>query len=266
MSRRQPPRLPVIQAANAPRHIYLSPHLDDAVLSCGGMMAQQVRRGEQVRVVTVCAGDPPPGPLSPFAQSLHERWGTPTNAVALRRAEDEAALCILGAEVIHRDVPDCIYRAVNGEHLYASEPAIFGELHPAEAPLIEQLAAELRALGPSRLYAPYTLGHHVDHQLVRRAAELSGAAYAFYEDYPYAARDPVELPRGESVPLETRGLSPLLIAMDDTALAAKIRAVAEYRSQISTFWRSPAEMEAALRAFALATGGGLLAERIWRLP
>lgn len=254
---RLPAVLAAIQAACALPHIYLSPHLDDAVLSCGGMMAQQVRNGERVIVITVCAGDPPPGPLSSFAESLHQRWNTSANAVALRRAEDIAALRIVGAEVIHWEVPDCIYRAVNGEHLYASESALFGELHPAEAALAKSLAAQLAALGPARWYAPYTLGHHVDHQLVRRAAELSDAALAYYEDYPYAERETVS---------SAEPLAPQLIALTESDLAAKSRAIAEYRSQISSFWKGVPEMEAALRAFALKTGGGVLAERLWRLP
>lgn len=238
-------------------HIYLSPHLDDAVLSCGGLIARQGRQGERVVVVTVCAGDPLPGPLSPFAQSLHERWNTPANAVAVRRAEDAAALRILGAEVIHWETPDCIYRVVNGEPLYASEQALFGELHPAEAALARTLAARIAGLGPAHFYAPYTLGHHVDHQLVRRAAEASGVAVTYYEDYPYAEREWVS-PAG---PLFAR-----LALLDETSLAAKGRALAEYQSQISSFWKSVPEMEAALRAFALKTGEGVLAERLWCLP
>jgi LmbE family N-acetylglucosaminyl deacetylase len=246
-----------LQTASALPHIYLSPHLDDAVLSCGGMMAQQIRNGERLIVITLCAGDPPPGPLSPFAQSLHERWNTPANAVALRRAEDTAALRILGAEVIHWDVPDCIYRIERGEHLYASEQALFGDLHPAEAALVRILAARIRALGPARVYAPYTLGHHVDHQLVRRAAELSGAALVFYEDYPYAEREAV---------LPIAPLTPHLMLLDEASLSAKGRAIAAYPSQVSTFWKDVAEMELALRAFALKTGNGVLAERLWHLP
>ncbi|MGH2521295.1 MAG: PIG-L deacetylase family protein, partial [Anaerolineales bacterium] len=52
-------------------HLYLSPHFDDAALSCGGTIHQQTRQGERAVVVTVCAGDSPPGPLSAFAQTLH---------------------------------------------------------------------------------------------------------------------------------------------------------------------------------------------------
>ena len=239
------------------KRFYLSPHLDDAALSCGGMIARQARAGEPVVVITICAGDPPPGPLSPFAQGLHERWNTPAHAVALRRAEDIAALRLLGAEIIHWDMPDCIYRVAEGEHLYASEQAIFGELHPAEAALVEQLAARIRALGPGRVVAPYTLGHHVDHQLVRRAAEFSGTPLVYYEDYPYAER--------EAIPLD-EALRPEIIPLDEADVTAKIRAIAEYRSQISTFWENAEAMKAALRAFVLKTGQGALAERIWHLP
>ena len=69
--------------------IYLSPHFDDAVLSCGGLIWEQVRRGERVEIWTVCAGAIPPGPLSPFAAELHARWGTGMASVEARRAEAE---------------------------------------------------------------------------------------------------------------------------------------------------------------------------------
>ena len=48
--------------------IYLSPHLDDAALSCKGSIKQQTQAGERVEVWTVCAGEPPDGPLSMFSR------------------------------------------------------------------------------------------------------------------------------------------------------------------------------------------------------
>lgn len=233
-------------------HLYLSPHLDDAVLSCGGMIHRQMQASERVRVVTICAGDAPTGALSPFAQSLHQRWQTPTETVAIRRLEDMAALKILGAEAFHLAVPDCIYRGNGSEHWYASEGEIFGELHPAEAELIEQLAEQLRGLGPGRVYAPYGLGHHVDHQLTRRAAELAGEVYAYYEDYPYAEREAV-----------ADDLRAEIIRLRPENIAAKGRAVAAYVSQVSTFWANLEEMNEALHTFARRVGQGQLAERIW---
>jgi LmbE family N-acetylglucosaminyl deacetylase len=231
---------------NAHDHIYLSPHLDDVVLSCGGRIWQQVQAGEHVLAVTICAGAPAPSaPLSPFVQELHARWEHPTDAVTIRQEEDLAALALLGAEAVHWPYTDCIYRRTpDGRFPYASGEALFGEIHPAEKALVAELAARLKELSLSqdgRVYAPLGVGHHVDHQIVRQAAEASGQPLIYYEEFPYA-EDPQAV---------------------QAALEAKIAAIACYRSQISTFWASLTEMAAAVRAFAGRTDRP--AERYWVL-
>ena len=40
-------------------HLYLSPHFDDAALSCGGQIATFTAAGQSVLVVTITGGDPP---------------------------------------------------------------------------------------------------------------------------------------------------------------------------------------------------------------
>lgn len=248
-------------------HIYLSPHLDDAVLSCGGMIHRQTHAGERVKVVTVCAGDQPRGPLSDFARSLHQRWEALGDAVTARRAEDLAALKALNAEAIHLAVPDCIYRTdpASGQPLYTSREALFGEVHPAEAALAQTIAGEiaavLRGAQPHRLYVPLGLGNHVDHQLARRAAELAGGVFAYFEDYPYAAQGSAK--RAMTPP--GRALTPEVVPLTQADLAAKVEAIAAYASQISTFWDDRAGMEAAVRTFGERTGGGRFAERLWRV-
>jgi LmbE family N-acetylglucosaminyl deacetylase len=172
--------------------IYLSPHLDDATLSCGGQIFQQTAAGYRVLIVTITAGDPPVATLSAYARSLQERWALASNAVAARRAEDYAANAILGADTLHWAVPDCIYRLDPSQQtpFYESDADIFGDVHPQEAYLVAQLAAQIRALPPcDQLYAPLTIGHHVDHLLTRAAAEATATpALVYYEDYPYAQK------------------------------------------------------------------------------
>src|SRR6266487_3414977 len=59
------------------RHIFLSPHFDDAIYSCGGTLGVQVNCGLHPLVITVFAGTPPPGTeLSPFATLIHRRMGS----------------------------------------------------------------------------------------------------------------------------------------------------------------------------------------------
>lgn len=246
-------------------HVYLSPHLDDAVLSCGGMIHRQVQTGERVVVVTVCAGDPPSGLLSEFAQGLHTRWKTPRDAVNARREEDLAALTLLSAEAIHLTVPDCIYRTdpTTGRPLYVSEEALFRQLLAADTALIRRTATKVSSLLQGfrrpRLYAPLAVGQHVDHQLTRQAAEAAGSVYAYFEDYPYAARE-TDLSHHSL----TRGFSPTVVPLTHANLQAKVRAIAAYSSQISSFWSDLAGMEAAVQHFAEQTGKGVLAETVWR--
>lgn len=252
-------------------HIYLSPHLDDAVLSCGGRIWQQVQAGRRVLVVTIFAGTPTSSAsLSAFAQELHARWGHVADAAARRQEEDLAALDLLGAKAIHWSYTDCIYRQIpDGRFPYASEQALWEEIHPAENALVAELAGRTKVLPLSQdgthtlvpaIYAPLAVGHHVDHQVVRRAAQASGQPLAFYEEFPYAEDRQAVL-----AALEEGRWQAEVVPLGERALEAKISAIACYRSQLSTFWADLAEMAAAVRAFAERTGSGRPAERYWKL-
>ena len=244
-------------------HIYLSPHLDDAVLSCGGSIWEQVKAGESVLVTTMFGGTPDPSlSLSPFAQQLHVRWGHLADAAAERQEEDLAALALLGADAAQWPYTDCIYRRISdGRFPYASEEALWGDVHPAEEGLILELVDRLAALPLTRdgvISAPLGIGHHVDHQIVRRVAE-SCSPGVYYEDFPYA-----EDPQAVQALLEQGRWRAELMQLSEEALEAKIAATACYRSQLSTFWTDEAEMAVMMRAFAGKVGDGRPAERYWK--
>ena len=67
--------------------IYLSPHLDDVALSCGGQVYMLGEIERPVLIVTVMAGEPPGLATSNYAQALHDRWQLQIDVVARRRAE-----------------------------------------------------------------------------------------------------------------------------------------------------------------------------------
>lgn len=250
--------------------LYLSPHLDDVALSCGGQIYQQTTAGHDVLIVTLAAGWPESDVLSDFAAFLHHNWGlsssdkSPSEAVRevvqVRRAEDALACQRLGAGFQHWSLPDCIYRRhpQSGQPLYTSDEAIFGPVDPAEAALVQELAAYLRGLPPAgRVLAPLTLGNHVDHHITRQAAELAfGSALYYYEDYPYIQRRPEALAEllgddqawhSEEIPLDPAGLQ------------ARIAAVAAYQSQLPTLFGDVAQMEQLITFQVQVTGG----ERLW---
>jgi LmbE family N-acetylglucosaminyl deacetylase len=257
--------------ASTRSRIYLSPHLDDAVLSCGGTIYAQTRRGERVLVVTVFAGSPPNVDLTPFTRELRERWGGASDPFAARRAEDRAATASLGAEALHLSYLDCVYRQHpdTREVLYPTVEHIFAEVHAAESGLADALYDVLRgrlaAHAQPLVYAPLAAGRHVDHQIVRRAAMrlmADGVEVAFYEDWPYAG-DAETMARALGGERERwrRSVSPL----SEAALAAKGDAVACYASQISTFWSGIEAMRLALREQAERVGDAGLGEALWSL-
>ena len=231
--------------------VYLSPHLDDAALSLGGLIWEQVQAGQQVSIWTICAGDPPPGDLSPFAESLHTRWKVGREAIQIRRAEDVESCKRLGADYCHFDIPDCIYRRSpkTGKHLYDSEEALWIPVHPEENILIETIKKNIRSTLPkeARLVCPLTIGDHIDHRLTRAAAEGLGIPLVYYAEYPYICdEDQSVLP--ENLQSTVSFVSP-------AGLRAWQDAVEAHGSQISTFWTNLEDMRLGIQEYYQKMGG-----------
>ena len=92
-------------------HLFISPHLDDVALSCGGYVRHLTSAGELVSVLTVFTADPPAGTtLSWFARRNQSAWRLSDAPFAARRGEDAAAMQLLGAQYRHLDCLDAIYR------------------------------------------------------------------------------------------------------------------------------------------------------------
>jgi LmbE family N-acetylglucosaminyl deacetylase len=249
-------------------HVCLSPHLDDAALSCGGLLAGLAAAGAPVLVVNVCGGSPPRGgPFSPFAALQHERWGLPADqAVALRRAEDAAALAALGVDGLDLGLLDAIYRMPAA---YVDDQTLFGAVAPddtlaaAVAPALAALAARLSG---ATFYAPLGVGNHVDHQAVHAvAAKLAGrgADVRFYEDFPYVAQAGALARRLDQ--LGGPGAWAPAAAAIDGALELKIAAVGAYASQLGTLFGGAEPMARAVAGYArrVAPPGAQYGERVW---
>lgn len=256
------------QLVEAYAQIVISPHLDDAALSCGGMIAAMAAAGRPVLVLNVCSGSPASGAAhSPFAQLQHARWGLHADeAVRRRLAEDEIALEILGADSYQLDLLDAIYRLPEA---YRDEATLFGVPSPADL-LAGQIRAAVEALAArfpqAILYAPLGVGRHVDHQAAHAAAaELAraGASVAFYEDFPYVAR-PGALDERLAELGGAELFTPVVTAIDGV-LARKIGAIEAYASQIETLFGDSGAMARSVTEYAegLRPDEGTYGERLW---
>jgi LmbE family N-acetylglucosaminyl deacetylase len=249
--------------------VYLSPHLDDAALSCGGLIHQQVREAVRPLVITFCARSPDYQLLSSFAAEQHHAWGQPEDPVGDRRREDVAAMAALGADYQHWDYLDCIYRRhpLSGQFLYTSNADIFGPLCDADLGLIDEMTAHLMATVPvegTDLYAPLAVGHHVDHQVVLQAAlrlRQHGWTVLCYEDLPYA-----EHSDNLAQALQPWSSRPTgrVEALDEKDIRSKIAAIGLYRTQMDMLFGGHAAMARRIRAYASAAASGSgYGERYW---
>lgn len=258
------------------QHIYLSPHFDDAALSCGGQIAQRSAAGESVVVATIFGGKPDYADLSSFARSIHARPHAGQDPVAERWQEERDALAILGARGRRGDHLDCIYRRdpAGASWLYAEQAALFGPVHPAEKSMATKLAEEIAGWSGQAdeviLYGPLAIGNHVDHQITHAAARLlhsQGYTVWFYEDYPYVVRATGALEAALAAQAAPDRWQPASIALNELSLQRKIAAVSAYRSQLGVLFGS--DVAAALTDFAREVaadaGAGDYAERLWRL-
>jgi LmbE family N-acetylglucosaminyl deacetylase len=227
------------------RLVVLSPHIDDACLSVGALLHALSRRGTHVRVVTVFANDPG----STDAAGPWDRvcgFASAAAAARARRAEDSRACRILGAAPIWLPY---------GDHTYGDPPAadaLWADLSPLLA-------------GADLVLAPgFPLGHP-DHRRLNELCLEHGEAFpgrlGFYAEQPYAAGAARAAPSngngashslgeaiaflrslGDQIPEITSGSSDVRWERVRTCArdrAAKVRAIASYRSQLRALGAFP---------------------------
>ncbi|MCP4142411.1 MAG: PIG-L family deacetylase [Chloroflexi bacterium] len=229
------------------RWIYLSPHLDDAVLSCGGIIFTQRKAGIPVEIWNWMSGIPADDqPLSDLARSVHAGWefDTAKEAFTSRLAEDRLAASRVGASARYFDFFDCIYRISDGgEFLYAEE--LFVPPPPADDKLVDEIAALITEnLRPGDiLVSPLTIGNHPDHIIVRRAAEQIGHPLRYYADIPYSIWYPDQFTE------MTKGLKAETNLLSKEDLRTWQDAVSAYVSQLGVLFGGEEMMKKALRLY-----------------
>lgn len=250
-------------------HVFLSPHFDDAVLSCGAYIRSLTMKGINVTIMTVMGGNlPDPLPHSPLIDDLHARWNIGDNPVEIRKKEDMNAARTLGALTATITIPDCVYRTHDGVVLYPDEASIFGAIHPndpaQEKLRLDDLTSETFI---KAVYIPLGIGEHVDHALVRDAGiglhdQHPPFEVWFYEDYPYSA-DPQKYQ--DALNRFPRKIESVIYPQKSSHIRSKLGAIACYESQISTFWANLNDMKDAVQTHMKSVGNGTLAERFWRI-
>lgn len=261
-----------------PVALCLSPHLDDAAFSCGGTLARLAAAGWAVHVATVFTASVPAPTGFALACQTSKGIAPTVDYMALRRAEDAAAMRALGAAAHWLALREAPHRG------YHDAPSLFAGVHADDADtwraVVDAVAPLVAALRPALLLAPQALGGHVDHRhVVRAVAALAGAAAAgstaaaapmptpvlWYRDTPYVLRDPGAVPPAPPCDGWRGPLAAHRVPLDAAALAARLAACAAYASQLGFQFGGVEAMRAAIAGLAAAEGapvGCAAAERV----
>ena len=212
----------------------ISPHLDDAIFSAGGLLWSFRRRGWRVVVATVFTGNVKRPSGFALACQLDKNLPANVDYMALRRLEDRQACATLDAEPLHLPLLEAPHRG------YPNAAALFNVVLPndqVEGQVRAALTTVLAATRPDVVLAPSAIGSHVDHVIVRSAVEaIAGTRRLwFWEDWPYIDR---------IGSIDRCGAHYLLLSAD--ACMAKVRACGCYVTQLGFQFGDPQALAAHL--------------------
>lgn len=204
-----------------------SPHLDDAVFSCGGTLTLLARTGWRVVVATMFTRSVPDPQGFALACQLDKGLGPEVDYMALRRAEDVAASRALGlADPVHVSLLEAPHRG------YASAAALFGPLLPSDGvagPLRDAVAQLIEERAPDLVFAPQAVGGHVDHVQVVQALGSLGQPTLWWRDFPYDSRTALPF---EPFRTSMQALIEHEVRLDPALEAAKASGCLAYASQL----------------------------------
>lgn len=174
------------------RVVILSPHLDDAVLSCGGLLHFLSGCEASRLVISVYCGNPPAVKSKDGTLRTFQRKGyiNPRQ----RRREDIAAMHSADADFVHLGFSDSVYRRspLTNQFIYRRAEERWVAPRVDDLAHVEELYLVLQRLclnlGRILLVSPMGIGQHVDHTIVAQVAlrlAERGPSLLFYEDFPY---------------------------------------------------------------------------------
>lgn len=251
------------------RVVILSPHLDDAALSCGGLLHALQGRVSTL-VVSICCGNPPRVATGDGAGRSQMRRGHVNPR--FRRREDIAAMHSVNADFVHLSFPDGVYRRspLTGKLIYRSAREHWTSPRVDDMAHVEELYLVLRRicldLGRILLLSPMGIGHHVDHQIAAQVAvrlALAGASLLFYEDFPYVVdprvgRGDEDGPEQALARLHLEAAECLTLPID---VEAKMTLLRHYATQVKALFGDDDGMRVRI---ANRTFAALPSEMYWR--
>jgi LmbE family N-acetylglucosaminyl deacetylase len=260
------------------RILIIEPHMDDAVLSVGGLM--WLRRNECEFTVLSVVG------VSNFTSyyRIDREYFDVDTVTNLRRAESEAVMRVLGGRHCVLDQHDAPLRyqpgnwALDWYKKNRRSIAAFVNHSSTESEvesLVESLTPVFLAADAQEIWIPLGVGTSADHEMTRNAClralmrlpDLSQRVEIyFYQDVPYAVMFPLHTAQIVDAIGSSGGMVERVCDDVGEAMPDKLRLLAIFGSQFKPSYMDPKVVAAAHQAISSDSGYGELRFRIKKLP
>lgn len=236
--------------------IFLSPHYDDAVLSCGYLLEKLHSCRKNISVITIFT-QPSERPYSPQALTFLRTSGykSAERLFCDRQKEDISALHIFGGKHLHLSCVDAAWRKSELyqhlrrvrwlwklfpqlAHVYPNPKKQFsGSWSRKDSALFRELAMKLQNVifnqydKKTVVFVPLGIGGHADHILVRDVAKTLSTPVFYWEDFPYNTSR-----YSYSIFFSKNNNYEVAFEIQPTKRAKKYQAIRRYRSQVAVLF------------------------------
>ncbi|HTJ52779.1 MAG TPA: PIG-L family deacetylase [Cyclobacteriaceae bacterium] len=219
----------------------VSPHIDDAILSLGGLVMDLINKDKSIHITYL------------FTVS---NWTNPNAISGLTYPKDEATISQLRKEeeksIITKLNYTCDFFDLH------DLPLRFGNRAVDEQTIFNEVTKRLQTTITKNDLVFFPLGlDHADHIITHKIGlqfMVAGYQVIFYEDLPYAALGNCDHQKQHSI-LKKQGLEPVIVDVD---IHKKMDLLRHYESQMSQTWLNH------IRNYSYSVKDNQYYERYWK--
>lgn len=181
--------------------VILSPHFDDAYLSCGGLIAKLSGKTELTIVNVFTKAHTKGVTLSAKKALMDAQCKSAQSLYKARANEDKKVFSHYKVKVLNLGLQEALFRKRKNFSLLGKLIPEFAHLYPtyrwhvtgkiaeddyAQEEILEQIKKVLKK--KTIVFLPSGIGDHVDHKIVNSLGKDLSATCVYYADFPYTVR------------------------------------------------------------------------------
>jgi len=228
--------------------VFVSPHLDDAILSCGGLIYFLSSQTEVkvINVFTKVSNSKASYSIKKFVRKCG--YNDAKKLFQDRIVEDEKVLGRINIKPINLGFTDALWRTKRFQKgfrkilakyipelrfIYPSGLHLLsGKISKFDTGIVEKVSRAIFGsvdVSDSILFVPLAIGNHVDHVIVRKACETLGGQIIFWSDFPYSSTN-----SGKRMIVKSEGLRRFKF---DKYQEERLRLIKGYKTQVKALFK-----------------------------